>query len=730
MNDKLQDLIDIPKFQDLLKSVSDAFAFPVAITYNESPVPSALEMADNICTKFHRRNPLSQQECRRSEKHFLSHAHAAKGIVVYRCILGMVDVAVPIIIGGKHMGNIFAGQLLLEEPSLPFFRNQAREYGFNEDDYMEALSRVQVLTTERLQQNLTFMQKFAEMLGDVGLKRIKEMEAEKELRLHKEHLEELVLQRTEAMESINARLVDEINWHDQMEDVLLESEERFRMIAENITEVFWMADVEIGKMFYVSPAYEHIWGRTVASLYENPRSFSDAIYEKDSSRVLACFEAAKTNRQPFDQEYRIIRPDGSIRWIWDRGFPVADMTGRVTRYAGVARDVTKRKQVEQALRDSEGFLESIVENIPDMIFVKDAKELRFVRFNKSGEALLGYRREELIGRNDYAFFPKDEANFFTEKDREVIDTKQLVEIAEETILTKHLGARILHTKKIPILDGEGNTRYLLGISEDITDKKNAMRELAEAKEAAIAASKAKSDFLANMSHELRTPLNSIIGFSEVLEDEIQGPLNDSQRQNLRYIHKAGLHLLSLINDILDLAKVESGKIELEYETVRLKELLYNSLAMHREKAVRNGISLDIEMPPGGDISIEADERKLKQILFNLLSNAVKFTPTGGSVRIAVKTIPANPPKMEKCSLDESHIEVSVTDTGIGIKPEDIPRLFKEFSQLESTYDKKYEGTGLGLSLTKKLVELHNGRIWVESTAGKGSRFVFTMPVKQ
>ncbi len=211
-----------------------------------------------------------------------------------------------------------------------------------------------------------------------------------------------------------------------------------------------------------------------------------------------------------------------------------------------------------------------------------------------------------------------------------------------------------------------------------------------------------------MSHELRTPLNSIIGFSEVLEDELLGSLNASQREDVQYILKAGRHLLSLINDILDLSKVESGKMELEVDRVSLKGMLDAMLAMHREKALRHGISLDLQMEPVTDMEIEADERKLKQILFNLLSNAVKFTPDGGSVRVMARVI-----------TEAQEIEISIEDTGIGIKPEDIPKLFKEFSQLDSVYDKKYEGTGLGLALTKKLVELHGGRIQVVERIRQG-----------
>jgi len=268
------------------------------------------------------------------------------------------------------------------------------------------------------------------------------------------------------------------------------------------------------------------------------------------------------------------------------------------------------------------------------------------------------------------------------------------------------------------------------------------REYAEkAQSEAEAATRAKSDFLANMSHELRTPLNSIIGFSEVLEDELLGPLNTSQREDVQYILKAGRHLLSLINDILDLSKVESGKMELETDRVSLKQFFETVLSMHREKALHHGIALDLQIEPLTDMVINADERKLKQILFNLLSNAVKFTPDGGSVRVVVRMI-SDAGAIRSVAREkegrvtasplpsDNFIEISVEDTGIGIKPEDIPKLFKEFSQLDSVYDKKYEGTGLGLAITRKLVELHGGRIQVASTFGSGSRFSFVIPVMQ
>ncbi len=264
------------------------------------------------------------------------------------------------------------------------------------------------------------------------------------------------------------------------------------------------------------------------------------------------------------------------------------------------------------------------------------------------------------------------------------------------------------------------------------------REIAqEAGLQADEANRSKSDFLANMSHELRTPLNSVIGFSEVLGDEMFGHLNKKQRQYVDNILTSGKHLLNLINDILDLSKVESGQMVLEPAVVNLRQELANSLTMLQEKALKHNLKLSLDLPVEEEIKLIADSRKLKQIMFNLLSNALKFTPDGGAVSVRARKVLSSEllvlssdlkPETFNLKPDGDFVEISVEDTGIGINKEDLPKLFKAFSQVSSPYTKEHKGTGLGLALTKRIVELHGGRVWVESEPGKGSRFTFSIPM--
>jgi signal transduction histidine kinase len=265
--------------------------------------------------------------------------------------------------------------------------------------------------------------------------------------------------------------------------------------------------------------------------------------------------------------------------------------------------------------------------------------------------------------------------------------------------------------------------------QEIERRTQAEMEAKNATRAAEAAARTKSEFLSNMSHELRTPLNHILGFTELMLDKKVGELNETQEEFLNDVHSSGIQLLALINDILDLSKFEAGKLEHRPADIPIREILTNSLTMIKEKAMKRGITISTELDDIPEF-LHADELNLKQILYNLLSNAVKFTPQGGSIHLAAKCASnGDIPVQNKRTSSKNFIQISVKDSGIGLQKENLTKIFQPFEQVEDASSRRCQGTGLGLSLAKSLVELNGGTIWAESDGeGVGAMFSFTLPV--
>ena len=369
-------------------------------------------------------------------------------------------------------------------------------------------------------------------------------------------------------------------------NALQESEECLRQLTENINSVFWLTNLDKTEILYVSLAYEQIWGHSREELLNSPDLWLEAVHLEDRPRIVAALK--QQVHGTYQQEYRIVRPDGTVRWIHDRAFPIRERTGQVYRIAGIAEDITNRKQAEAQLQQT------------------NAELVRVTRL--------------------------------------------------------------------------------------------------------------KDEFLATMSHELRTPLNAVLGMTEGLQDQVFGKLNSAQIKALQTIEQSGSHLLALISDILDVAKIESGQIELDLAPTAVTSLCHSCLAFIKQQALAKRIQLETKLPPNLP-HLFVDERRIRQVLINLLSNAVKFTPEEGRITLEVSPL----------GQTRKHLRIAVADTGIGIAPEHFNQMFKPFIQIDSALNRQYEGTGLGLALVKRITELHGGEVKLSSEVGVGSCFEIDLP---
>ncbi len=480
---------------------------------------------------------------------------------------------------------------------------------------------------------------------------------------------------------------------------------RLDLVLEATGMAAWDWDLVTGGV-RTSGDVETILGVAPGDLGRGWEAVLGVIHADDRQALAEWLEARRLGGPEASLDFRVPGPAGGVRWAVARGRCYRDGGGRPARVVGVLADVTGRRREQEEEGRSQRFLDSVIEHIPAMVFVKDAAELRFVLVNRAGEELLGYPGAELVGRNDHDLFPAEEADFLTAKNREVLQQCEPLDIPVEPVHTRHRGTRLLHTKKIPICDADGRPQFLLGISEDVTERVEAEAVLAESRLAADRGSRARTEFLSRMSHELRTPLNAILGFGQLLElDE----LGDDQRESVGQILRAGRHLLELINEVLDISRIESGPLALSLEPVRLGEVVEEALDLIRPIAAARSITLPTTLPAVCAGHVRADRQRLKQVLLNLFANAVKFNRHGGRVTFDCE------------AAGEGRLRLAVGDTGPGISEAQRPLLFRPFERLGAD-QAGVEGTGLGLALTKGLVEAMGGAIGVDSAPGQGSVF--------
>jgi PAS domain S-box-containing protein len=381
-----------------------------------------------------------------------------------------------------------------------------------------------------------------------------------------------------------------------------------------------------------------------------------------------------------------------------------------THLAAIALE---RHRTERALEEQLHFMRQLLDAIPTPIFFKDAAG-RYLGCNASFASTLGIAPQTIIGKTVYDISPRALAEVYDAADRDLIE-KRGVQVYEAAVRVADGSLRDVVFHKATFSNADGTLGGLVGVILDITERKRAEERYRETAQQAELASRAKSEFLAHMSHELRTPLNAIIGFSQLLQLAKWGALGDARYgEYARHIHESGAHLLAVINEILDLSKAESGRLELQLAEIDCGAVVAGCIEMLHPQVMQAGVTVSFKLP-APPIRLEVDEPKFRQILINLLSNAIKFTPRGGLITVVARAEPAG------------SLLLTVQDTGIGMAPEDIPTALQPFGQIDSRIARQHTGTGLGLPLTAKLVELHGGTIDIESAPNSGTLVVIRLP---
>ncbi len=475
-------------------------------------------------------------------------------------------------------------------------------------------------------------------------------------------------------------------------------------LINSANHLVWCTSLDGSRLLYANPVAARIYGRPLEDLITNQDYWLDAIHADDRGKVLRNL-GELPEREQIEQEYRIIRPDGTVTWLHDRISVVHDASGRPMYVGGIGTDIT-------AIRESEARYSSLVESLPLHVIRKDING-KVVFGNQRYCEAVGLSQKDLLGKTDFDLFPADLARKYVEDDKRVLESGQVFNDVEEHQTTE--GDRVfVEIFKSPLRDSLGKISGIQVMYWDVTERKRAEEEVRAAKELAEAANRAKSDFLANMSHEIRTPMNGIVGMTDLL---LNTSPTEEQREYLNMAKQSADSLLRLLNDILDFSKIEAGKLDLEHREFNLRDCVEHTAQSLGVRAGEKDIELMCHIDADVPNDLVGDAGRLGQIIVNLVGNAIKFTDHG-EVEIDVGR--------QAASESEIRLHFTVRDTGIGIPADQTDRVFESFSQVDASTTRRFGGTGLGLAISSQLVEMMKGRIWVESEAGQGATFHFTV----
>ncbi len=507
---------------------------------------------------------------------------------------------------------------------------------------------------------------------------------------------------------------DRIMREAMLEDRLRESENRLRELQRIANLGSWDWNITTNELWWSDQIY-FIFGLDPGAFAATYEAFLSCVHPDDLGRVQLAVNRVLEAGGTYDVSHRIVLPDGGIRHVRERGDVAHDGAGSPVRMFGTVQDVTERHLSERALRISESRLAAIIETAPEAVIVT-GKAGVIEMFNQGAEAIFGYTAAEALGQPLDLLIPVDVRGahrVHMESFKASHEQRRMMDARREISGLRKDGSVFPAAASVSKFTINGDVIFV-AILRDVSEFKRAERHLRIALAEAEKANRAKSEFLATMSHELRTPLNAILGFSEILRSECLGPMgNHKYGEYAGDIFESGEYLLSLVNDLLDFSAIEDGRRALDLEPVCLHRAVQDSMNIVRDKAAEKDIKLIADFAP--DLGeVQGDRRAIQQILLNLLSNAIKFTPGQGTIQVS-------------CLPVEQKIRLAVTDTGIGIPADVVPTLTNPFRRFVKNPYRSEKGWGLGLSITKSLIDLHGGAMIIESEVGKGTTITVSLP---
>ncbi|MCP4746501.1 MAG: PAS domain S-box protein [Desulfobacteraceae bacterium] len=701
MDIDVREIINIPKIQSMGEALFAATGIASAMVAinGEMLTRSGWRAA---CTQFHRNHPEAFQACKKSNILVRDGLLEGKKQVVYTCPHGLIGAAAPIIIDGNHVANIITGQFFFHKPDEKewhFFQEQTEKYGFDKKAYLEAISKIPVITEDRLDSIMDYLSRFAEIIEELGYANLKSKKIEKQFDLPRDVAENPVLERAGPLHAGTCGFN--------------ESDQRYNNLIDNLPDILYRFCEKKG-FFFVSNRVERILGYRAQYLTENPFAWKESIHPEDKKSVERALSKAKKEGF-FDISYRIKDAKGNWHWFRDRSISIFEKAGEFIIEA-LASDITQRVKVEKALADSQRQLTDIIEFLPFPTWAID-NESRLIAWNRAVERLTGVEKKAILGKGDYAYA----VPFYGEARPILIDLilkrdeqweKKYISIEEEEDIP------MLSVSFHPLLGEQG--RYLAGAATKLYDAQGnivgaieTVRDITDQRKAEEKLKRSNQDlehFAYVASHDLQEPLRAIVGFLQLLEKRLGDQLDEKGKHYINRSVKAGHRMQKMIQEMLTLSRVNTkgGTFKLADLNIIIQKTLDDLHSIIDQKKPRITCA---KLPT---VNVDADQ--IRSLFQNLILNAIKYNES-------------DTPVIEIGSRDDGkYYRFFIKDNGIGIEPMFHKRIFLIFQRLHT--NKEYPGTGLGLALCKKIVERHAGTIWVESRPQEGSVFYFTLSAKR